>query len=294
VLSSDPQRSEALIGRTCVIAAALLWSLSGVITKSLPLEAGPIAFYRSLFAGLALWPLVPRSKWVFHPGLVPFALVFGAMIGLYIAAVKTTTAANAIYLQYTAPFWMIPASIWLLHEWPDRRTVAGIGLAMVGIGLIVLYGHPGGSEGFRGIALGLASGLAYACVAVSLRALRQLDPIWLSIAGNLGGAVALAAWILVQSGSVPLPTAGQGLALLGFGVVQMAVPYALYARGLRSVGAVESGLLCLIEPVLNPVWVALVHGEVPARATLVGGGLLLAGLAARYWPARVSSEPAPV
>src|SRR5947209_3813892 len=71
VLGSDPSREQAARGRWCVVAAALLWSLSGVITKAIDLGPLPIAFYRSLFAGLALWPLVPRRNWSFLPGLVP-------------------------------------------------------------------------------------------------------------------------------------------------------------------------------------------------------------------------------
>jgi drug/metabolite transporter (DMT)-like permease len=236
-----------------VLAAAILWSLSGVVTKSLPLGPLPIAFYRSLFAGLALWPFVPRSRWVLRPAMVPFCLVFGAMIGLYIGAVKATTAANAIYRQYTATFWMIPASALVLHERPDRRSVWGVGLAMVGIVIIVGFGYDGRPNEWQGVALGLASGLTFAGVAIMMRAFRGVDSTWLSVVGNLGGALALGAWMGIQSGPIPVPTFGQTLALVAFGAVQMAIPYALFARGLRSVGATEAGLIALIEPVLNPV-----------------------------------------
>ena len=81
-----PNRST---GRRCIVAAALLWSLSGVITKGLGgLDGGPIAFYRGLFAGLVLLPLIRRSSRTFTPTLLPLALIFGAMTGLYIGAIK--------------------------------------------------------------------------------------------------------------------------------------------------------------------------------------------------------------
>ena len=67
----------------------------------------------------------------------------------------------------------------------------------------------------------------------------------------------------------------------------MAIPYALFARGLRDVPAAEAGLIGLLEPVLAPIWVALFHGELPTPATVVGGAILLAGVAVRYWPSRV-------
>jgi drug/metabolite transporter (DMT)-like permease len=267
-----------------VLAAAVLWSLSGVVAKGLDLPPLAIAFYRSLFAGLVLLPLVKPAHRVFRPAMLPAALVFGAMIGLYIAAIKATTAANAIFLQCTATFWLIPASAILLHERPDRRSVQGIALAMVGVVAIVLWGYDGRPGEGRGVLLALASGVAYAGVVLSLRGQRALDPLWLSAVSNLGGALTLAAWMLATQDSFPVPGRSALLVLLVFGIVQMAVPYALFARGLKDVTAPEAGLIALLEPVLNPIWVFLAHGERPATATLVGGAFLLAGVALRYRP----------
>jgi DME family drug/metabolite transporter len=287
VATTDP----AAFGRRCVLAAAVLWSLSGVITKGLDLGPVTIAFYRSLFAGLALLPFVPRGRMRFRPAMLPCGLVFGAMIGLYIAAVQQTTAANAILLQCTATFWLVPASILLLHERPDRRSLAGIGLATVGIAAIVLFSASGRPGEGRGIALGLASGVAYAVVVLGMRGLRGLDPIWLSAVNNLGGALALAGGAGLLIGSWPgRPSAAELAILAVFGVVQMAIPYALFARGLRDIPAPEAGLIGLLEPVLNPIWVLLVHGETPAPATLAGGALLLAGVAVRYFPSRPAAR----
>ncbi len=285
-------------GRRCVLAAALLWSLSGAITKSLDLGPPTIAFYRSLFAGLALWPFVPRGRRVVRQGMVPLGLVFGAMIGLYIGAIKATTAANAIFLQCTSTLWLVPASLLFLGERPDRRSLLGIGLAGVGMVAIVFHGGDGRPDEGRGIALALASGLAYASVVILLRILREVDPIWLSVVGNLGGALVLGAWMLATGGSFRIPGTGSLLVLVGFGIVQMAIPYALFARGLRAIGAPEAGLIGLLEPVLNPIWVVLVVGERPATPTLIGGLFLLAGIACRYAPSpsprEIEGQPAPI
>ena len=240
-------------GRRYVLGAALLWSLGGVFTKSLDLDPLAIAFYRGLFGGLVLLPFVPRQRWVFRPAMLPLGLCFGTMTGLYIAAIKATTAANAIYLQCTATFWTIPLSAWLLGERPDRRSVLGIGLATLGIAAIVLYGYDGRPREEIGIALGLASGLAYAGVAIGLRSLRGLDAIWLSAINNLMGALALLVWIFLTRGPIAWPSAGQALSLLAFGTVQMAIPYCLFARGLRTISAPEASLLALLEPVLSPI-----------------------------------------
>jgi drug/metabolite transporter (DMT)-like permease len=283
-------------GRWYVLAAGVFWSLSGVITKSLPLDPMTIALYRGLFAGLALLPLVSPRKWVFRPAMIPLGLIFGAMTGFYLGAVKMTTAANAIYLQYTATFWMVPLGIIFLGERPDRRAEVGITLAMLGIGVIVGWGYDGRPEEWKGIALGLASGLAFAAVATGMRGMRALDPIWLCAVYHLLGALAMAIWIVVSGHTIIVPTLPQGVALLAFGTIQMALPYVLFAHGLRDIGAAEAGLIALIEPILNPIWVVLVVGERPTIPTLVGGLLLLSGLAYRYRPlrllqGRVAREP---
>ncbi|HEX8199183.1 MAG TPA: DMT family transporter, partial [Isosphaeraceae bacterium] len=226
---SDDIVARRAFGRRCVLGAAALWSLSGVIVKALSgLDGATIAFYRGLFAGLALLPVVPRSRWAVRPVMLLTIPLFAAMTGLFLAAVRATTAANAIFLQNTAAFWMVPASALLLREPPDRRSLAGIGLAAVGVAAIVLYGYRGPQER-PGIALALGSGVAYAGVVVGMRGLRALDPIWLSAVNNLGGALVQGAWIAATSGSIPRPGPGQLVVLVAFGVVQMAIPYALFA-----------------------------------------------------------------
>ena len=107
-----------------MFAAAVLWSVAGVVAKRLDLDSGSIAVYRSLFAGAALLLVVPPRRWAFRPSMAPLGLAFGAMIGLYLAAVKGTTAANAIFLQYTAPFWIVPLGLVFLKEHFDRRAAA--------------------------------------------------------------------------------------------------------------------------------------------------------------------------
>ena len=84
--------------------------------------------------------------------MIPLGLIFGAMTGCYIGAVKSTTAANAIYLQYTATFWVVPLGMIFLRERPDRRAEVGIALAMLGIAVIVGWGYDGRPEEWKGIA----------------------------------------------------------------------------------------------------------------------------------------------
>lgn len=285
--SGNEENGSAASGRRLVVGAAVLWSLSGVVAKGLSsLDGVTIAFYRSLFAGLALLPFIPIARWTFRPSMAPVVLVFGAMVGFYLCAMARTTAANAILLQCTAMVWVLPLSIVVLREWPDRRAMIAIAVATVGIIAIVVYGRKGTPGEGLGIAFGLASGLGYAIVVIAMRAFRDLDPAWLSATNNLGGALALGAFTWVATGSVAVPSFNQGMILIAFGVIQMAIPYALFAKGLRTIGVAEAGLISLLEPVLNPIWVVLAHGEIPAPATIYGGAILLGGVAIRYMPTR--------
>jgi drug/metabolite transporter, DME family len=270
-------------GRICVLIAAALWSLSGVVTKVLNLEFPVIAFYRGLFAGLALLPVVPRTEWKFRPLLVPLCMIFGVMTLLYLGSVQLTTAANAIFLQYTSVFWLIPLSIVFLKEKPDKRALAGSVLAAAGVMGIVLFGKKEPRE-WNGILLGLLGAVGYSFAVVSMRKLRDLNPFWLSGIANLGGALTLGVWFVLSGREVAFPSWPVLLVLAGYGVVQMAIPYMLFARALRSLDASEAGLLSLLEPVLNPIWVFLAVGERPTITTLVGGTFLIAGVACRYSP----------
>ena len=277
-------------GRWCVLMAAVLWSTGGVISKSLELDSLTIAFYRGLFAGLALLPFVPRPRWAFRPVLIPLGVVFGAMVAFFLGAVKTTTSANAIFLQCTSTFWVVPLSAILLHERPDRRARVSIALAMVGILAIVGWGYDGRPHEWQGIVLGLASGITYACIAVSLRGLRELDPIWLSTVLNLlgirgAGILGLGQWSGVAN--------AEHDANLGADRIRR-VPdgdslYVVRPRSARD-RAPEAGLIGLVEPILNPIWVVLIVHEWPAGPTIIGGLFLLGGLVYRYWPLRMTLD----
>jgi drug/metabolite transporter (DMT)-like permease len=197
------------------------------------------------------------------------------------------TAANAILLQYTAPMWVVLASVWWLGERADLRSLAASAVGLIGIGIIVVDGWQ--SEQLGVIALGLGSGVTYAGVLTFLRFLRDASPRWLTMLNHLGAALALLPW-LVQW---PLPSPGQLGVLVVFGVFQMGIPYWFMARGLQAVSAQEAGTITLLEPLLNPLWAYLISGEEPSRMTLLGGAFILGALAWRYWPRQQDEETRP-
>lgn len=292
---NEPAAPTAAGGRLCILAAAVVWSTSGAFTKVLtkdtplglhlpPLPPLQIAFYRALFAGLALSLLLRRGDVVYRPLMVPMALAFAAMNALFVSAMALGTAASAIFLQYTAPVWIYLGGRWWLAEPGDRRTLTAILVSLAGIGLIISGGWQEGA--LDSVAYGLGAGLTYAAVVLCLRVLRDVSSIWLIALNHLVSAAVLVPVVV----ALPSPAGGQWVVLFLYGAVQMAVPYSLMARGLRSVGPAEAGTLTLLEPVLNPCWAYLVSGEEPSPWTLAGGACILGALAWRYWPRRPAAD----
>jgi DME family drug/metabolite transporter len=283
--------------RLLVLAAAVLWSTSGFFAKA-PYFAGwpgpALAFWRAAFACVVLWPMVRRPQWSWK--LVPMTAVFAAMNYTYLTAMAKGSAANAIWLQCTAPVWVLLVGVLVFRERAIARDWLLIGFGAAGVAIILLFESRG--AGLEAVAWGLASGVFYAGVVLSLRNLRSHDAAWLAALNHLVTAIVLAPLALGSwwgsPSAAPWPAGIQWPLLAGFGIFQMGLPYVLFARGLRSVPGHEATGIGLIEPILMPVWVALAWGVRPDWWTLVGGGLILAGLAIRYLPlaARVESQDA--
>jgi drug/metabolite transporter (DMT)-like permease len=265
-----------------MLAAALMWSTSGLFAKA-PIFAdwsdevrGPLlAFWRATFAALVLVPLVRRPRW--RPGLVPLALAFTGMNVTYLTAMTLTTAANAIWLQNTAPGWVFVIGVLLLGEPVVRRDLIPLGFGLVGIGLIVLLEARGHAQ--AGVFLGIAAGVCYGGVVLCMRRLRQENAAWLVALSHAAAAIALFPWVVSLD---RWPSAGQLAVLAAFGVVQMAVPYVLLIRALRGISSQEAVAIGLVEPVLMPVWVYGIWNERPAWWTIAGAALILTGLVWRY------------
>lgn len=293
-------------GRLLIAGAAVLWSLSGAFTKlltlpdnslaSAPLPTGGLgfnqppvdglvmAFFRALFAGLLLVPAVRRRHIAFRPAMIFMALCFAAMNASFVSAMAQGTAANAIFLQYTAPVWLYLFGICLLHERADRRQVVTLTIAMTGVAVIVADAFLQPTwDTFKVVLLALASGVTYAGVLQFLRILRGHAGQWLTVVNHLTAALVLLPIMFLHA----LPTGRQIAFLALFGIIQMGIPYWLMSRGLRTVSAQEAGTLTLLEPLLNPVWAYLAAGEVPQTATFAGGTLILLALGWQYWPRRL-------
>jgi drug/metabolite transporter (DMT)-like permease len=275
----DASSTEIGRGRMLILSAAFLWSLAGVFIKFLDLPPLTIVFYRSFFACLVFTPFVRPAQGRFNNAVLVSMLAYTAAISAFVSANKLTSAANAIVLQYTAPIFVFVFSRFALGEAISRLNAATLAAGTAGV-LLISFDSAGQPE-MGGVALALLSGALFAAYMINLRRAAAVAPVYLTWANN--GFCALALLPLVFS-DLAL-TAAQLATLAIMGAVQLGLPYFLFSKGLESVSLQEAALIALLEPVLNPIWVALLVGEIPSSATLGGSTVILAGLALRYfWP----------
>ena len=277
IAASDQHLRRA---RLSLLLAAVLWSLAGIFIKFLSLPPLTIVFYRSLFASLFFAFFIRRSIAVPRVALFVSTLAYTAAISAFVSANKITTAANAIALQYTAPMFVCVIVHFLFGEKITGASWISLILGMLGVAVICV--GSAGQPDAAGVMIALLSGLLFSIYMVSLRFLKEFNPGTLTFLNNLVCCLILLPWVGSQLSISP----EEGWIVAVMGVVQLGIPYWLFSKGLEQISVQEASLIVLIEPVLNPIWVALIVGELPSGATLVGGLCIVGSLAFRYlWQA---------
>ncbi|MDX1502366.1 MAG: DMT family transporter [Thermoanaerobaculia bacterium] len=293
----------AALPRLQVLGAALFFSTGGALIKATALTSWQVASFRGALAAAALGILLPRARRRITRRTAAVGLAYAGALIFYALANKLTTAASTIFLQSTAPLYILILGPWLLGETPSRRDLGFMGALAAGLALVFLDLEPVASatapQPLAGNLLALAGGVSFAFAIVGLRWLGRdgadpADAMAAVIAGNL------IAFGVCLPPALPVADAGpRDWALVAFlGLFQVALAYLLLTAGLRRVAALEASLLLLIEPVLNPIWAWWLQGEVPGRLALAGGLVILTATAARVAtggraaPARGAPPPA--
>jgi DME family drug/metabolite transporter len=274
-----------LKARLLVLAAAVLFSSGGAAIKATSLTAWQVASFRSAIAAVAILCMLrgarrlpDRSTWL-------VGAVYATTMVLFVVANKLTTAANAIYLQGTAPLYILLIAPLVLREPVRRADLVFMGALALGLGAFFMGQEPATGTAPNpalGNLAALASGVTWAGTVMGLRWLsrRSDDPRATQpslVAGNLiaaGAALPLALPVTEFSTT--------DLAILLFlGVFQIGLAYVCLSSGISGVPALEASLLLLLEPVLNPVWAWLVHGEMPTGWALLGGAIIMVATTVR-------------
>jgi drug/metabolite transporter (DMT)-like permease len=266
---SPTRRAIALLMLT-----ALLWSSGGLFVKLLSWQPTAIFGARAAIASIVFLIWLRRTPLRITPFLAAGALGYTGAQFFFILATRLTTAANAIFLQYTAPIYVLVLGMWLLRERPQR--IDWITLLVILAGLLLCFGQQLSDEGLYGNLAAVSSGVALAVMIVCSRAQKEGHPAQIFLIGSLIGALIGLPAALQESWSAA------DLAILAYlGVVQTALAAALYSIAIRQVPALASTLILMLEPVLNPLWVFLVIGETPAPLALAGGAVVLGAIGLR-------------
>ncbi len=264
-MKSSNQRTVALL---FLVLTAILWSLGGLLIKSVNSHPLAIAGARSAISALliTLYLKKPRFTWSFPQ--ISAALMYAMTSILFVAANKLTTAANAILIQYTAPLYVALFGAWLLKEKPKLIDWATIIVVFGGMVLFFLDGLD--TRGVLGSILAALSGLTFGLFAVFMRMQKNGSPVESVLLGNILTAIIGIPFLFT---AVP-DSKGWGLFVV-LGVIQLGIPYILYSHAIKHVTALEASLIPVIEPILNPIWVFLFMGEAPGRFALLGGTIVV-------------------
>lgn len=271
-------------GLAAVLLAAVLWSTGGLFIKWVDLDALGVVMWRSLLAGITMWVILrPRlvAPWRMSKLTWALAISYAMMLLLFVTANKLTTAANAIFLQYTAPLYVIALAHILFRERATRLDVGTVALAFGGMALFFVGRLE--TDDALGNLSAIGSGVAFASFLVLLRhpACSAADRPVAMVMGNFGLAAGLAAVNGVAGRDAFTPDASDVAGLLVLGVVQIGLAYVVFTYGIAYVAALEASLIGMLEPVLNPVWVFLFLGETPGRWAVAGGAVIVAAVAGR-------------
>ena len=307
-----------LDARLRLLAAAVLFSTGGAAIKAASLTSWQVSSFRSGIAALAVWLLVPAARRRWSLPVLVVASIYAATMVLFVIANKRTTSANAIFLQSTAPLWVLLAGPALLGERTTRRDLLFMGVVALGMAFFFVgedAPQATAPDPFGGNVIAALSGIAWAGTVLGLR--------WLGRGGtHAGGELPAAdlaaseapsgdgdaALTTVVAGNVlacvvglpfALPVSGAGtadwLVVLYLGVVQIGLAYLALSTAMPHVPALEASTLLLVEPALNPVWAYLAHGERPGPLSWVGGALIvLVAVAKTWWDTRRPASRASV
>jgi drug/metabolite transporter, DME family len=278
-----PASGNATRARLLLLAAAALFSTGGAAIKWTTLTAWQVAGLRSLIAAAALLAFLPQARrhWSARNWLV--GTVYAATLVLFVTANKLTTSANAIFLQATAPLYILLAAPVLLGERVRRQDVLFMAVIATGMAAFALDAQPPALSAPRpaaGNVAAAASGLTWALTVMGLRWVGRRDPeaaLNTVVAGNLTAAAVCLPIGWPVTGALP----SDWLTLAWLGVFQIGLAYVCLSAGVKYVTALEASLLLLLEPVLNPIWAWIAHGERPGTWALAGGAAIIAATSIR-------------
>jgi drug/metabolite transporter (DMT)-like permease len=262
-------------GVTATVLAALVWSTGGLFIKLLPQDAFTILFYRSVYAMLVFGLVYRRTVLATNARMWWTSFIYAGLLLTFVVATKLTTAANAIFLQYTGTAWVLILEPILFRVPLRRLNLVTVVLSFLGMGLFLFEDFD--PRGGWGMLIAVISGLLFAGLVLGQRHNGNRERIAAIFWGNL--------WVVLLGlpfwWQAPAATGTEHAMLAFLGIVQIGIGYLLFTYGIQRIPAVDAALITMLEPVLNPIWVFLGYGERPGYWAVVGGAIIILALTGR-------------
>ncbi|MEZ4987576.1 MAG: DMT family transporter [Saprospiraceae bacterium] len=268
--------TERLRGVIAITFAALAWSTAGLFIKWLDFDAFTILCVRAFYT-MMVFLLVFRGKvFALTWPVVRVAFFYAALVITFVTSTKMTTAANAIFLQYTGVAYVLLLEPLLFRLPYQRINIITTVVCFAGMALFFMDGLDIQGAGI-GLLIAALSGLAYAGFVLGQRFNAHTHHEAAIFWGNF-----LVFFIGMPSFlDAPTFTVNDHLMLAFLGVIQLGLGYVLFTYGLKRTTATEASLITMLEPLFNPVWVAIGYGELPGISAVIGGLIILAALSIR-------------
>lgn len=257
-----------------VVVAVLLWSTGGLFIKLTSLDAYQVTFFRSLLAAITVLIIARKDGLRINAFGILATLIYSTLLFLFVWATKHTTAANAIFLQYTAPIYILILAPFVIGEKFHVRDLATVVFCIAGMSLFFVGDLTIGD--IQGNIAALGSGIFLGLYIMLLRHPKAMGMSGMItvIYGNF-----LLAIVTLPSGIAAIPTITlKDILAVGFlGVFQIGISYILFIKGVRmGTRPLDASIIGFIEPLLNPVWVFLFVGERPSNWAILGGAIIVA------------------
>jgi len=268
-----------------VLFAVLLWSTGGLFIKMTTVDAFAVNCGRSLLAAITIGLFTYRRGLKLTWFALLTSLIFAGILTSFVYATKTTTAANAIFLQYTAPIYILILSPFVLKERFRAVDLVTIVCCLAGMSLFFLETPKPENRlvtnMFVGNLVALASGILFALYFVLLRHPRSLANRNAAVSAFYGNLFVVLFMLPFLAQNPPRPTTSDLLAVGFLGIVQIGISYMFFTQGMAGgVRPFDASIIGFVEPLLNPVWVFLVLHERPSKWAIVGGAIILVTVAA--------------
>ncbi len=262
---------------TLVLIAVFLWSTGGLFIKLTTLDAYQVTFFRSLFAAVTVLIITRKHGLKINAFGIFTSIIYALLLFLFVWATKKTTAANAIFLQYTAPIYILILAPFVIGEKFHIRDLVTVVIVLAGMSLFFVGQLR--LEDYQGNIAALGSGVLLGLYIMLLRHPKAdgFNPVIAVIYGNL-----LLALLTAPTGisAIPSMTGTDWFAVTFLGVFQIGISYIFFVKGVRGgTRPLDASLIGFIEPLLNPVWVFIFVGERPSQWALLGGAIIITAIA---------------